>query len=271
MPRLRLSDRRRRVGFTLIELLVVIAIIAILAAMLLPALSKAKLKAQYISCVNNLKEFSRSLVMYAGDNKDCIVPNWAGDSRAWINGAIGTVSSLPGTTNLLALKQGLLYAYNPNPGIYQCPAATVGPPGLLNVRMVRNYSLEGRMGGADASDEAHYGASDTSSVLGPSYPQYKRLSAIQHPGPSSAITFVDESIQTIDDGYFAVNSSTSFWQNSPTARHGRSGVFAFADGHAEGWRWVSLQVDQGLNASLTQYGSTTAGDLQRLQNAVFLP
>ena len=115
------SARRPRRGFTLIELLVVIAIIAILAAMLLPALSKAKLKAQSITCVSNQKQLSLAWIMYAGDNNDAMVPNWLGDPRAWIDGAVGSVHELPGATNLTAIRNGLLYRYSPNDGIYRCP------------------------------------------------------------------------------------------------------------------------------------------------------
>jgi prepilin-type processing-associated H-X9-DG protein len=83
------------------------------------------------------------------------------------------------------------------------------------------------------------------------------------------MTFVDESLETVDDGYFAVNYTAhkTDWQNSPTVRHGRSGVLAFADGHAEGWRWRVLNVEQGIYAPSAGPPNTTA-DLQRLWRAV---
>src|SRR4029077_1130351 len=105
-----------------------------------------------------------------------------------------------------------------------------------------------------------------SGVLGSQYPQYKKQAEVRNPGPSEAITFLDESIETLDDGYFAVNAvNLTTWQNSPTVRHGNAGVFGFADGHAENWKWVALQRDQALDATVTQYGANTTTDLRRIQ------
>ena len=263
------SPLRRRRAFTLIELLVVIAIIAILAAMLLPALSKAKLKAQSITCVSNQKQLSIAWVMYTGDFNDKLVPNWASDARAWIDGSKGSVHDLPGATNVLALRSGLLYPYNPSDGVYQCPTAKGGPPSpayMKSVKLVRHYSLQGRMGGGNGKN----GSPDTSWVLGPKYPQYEKLVEIKNPSPSEAMTFLDESLLCLDDGYFAVNATTpNEWQNSPTARHGKSGVLAFADGHAERWSWRAITVEQDLNWAVKRNGVDTTVDLQRVQRAVY--
>ncbi len=94
---------------------------------------------------------------------------------------------------------------------------------------------------------------------------------MKNPGPSEAITFVDESIQTLDDGYFAVNANDrpTTWQNSPTTRHVKAGLFGFVDGHSEIWHWRALSREQNLDTPASQYNTLT--DLQRLQRAVFRP
>jgi prepilin-type N-terminal cleavage/methylation domain-containing protein len=266
---LRRASTARRRGFTLIELLVVIAIIAILAALLLPALARAKLKGQSIACVNNMHQLALAWTMYADDYNGVMVPNWILDNRAWIDGTKGDVSTLIGATNVAAIISGLLYRYNPNLGVYQCPAAIKGPSAAPNVRVVRNYSLEGRMGGANDSDNAQYSVRSTEYVLGTAYPQYKKMTEILLPPPAEAMTFVDESINTVDDGYFAVNYAyePTDWQNSPTVRHGNSGVFGFADAHAELWRWRILSIEQSVNIPYTGPPNTFM-DIQRVRWAV---
>jgi prepilin-type N-terminal cleavage/methylation domain-containing protein/prepilin-type processing-associated H-X9-DG protein len=260
----------RPAAFTLIELLVVIAIIAILAAMLLPALARAKLKAQAAQCLSNLRQFQYSWAMYSNDFNQKLAPNWLGVTNAWIDG-LETVNDYPGATNTQLLMQGLLWNYNPALGVYKCPAATKGPADLVpNVPVVRNYSMVGRMGGANDAQAARYGVGSTEWVIGNAFPQYQLQTDIQHPEPAEAMVFDDESINTVDDGFFAVNyaDEPTTWQNSPTVRHGNACVFSFADGHSELWRWRTLNVDRGIWAPIVG-PPNTALDIQRVRMAVF--
>lgn len=254
-------------GFTLIELLVVIAIIAILAAMLLPALSKAKEKATGISCLSNLKQLTLAAHLYAGDNGDAIIPNMVNDINAWVG---GLVHELPGATNFTFIMNSKLFPYNKSVGIYRCPADRFSVRGATMPR-VRSYSLSGMMGrnSPDAATSVHPGLSEN-----------LKLSSVKNPGPSQALFFVEEQSDpndttstgtSLEDGYFAQNykgNGPSLWRNSPASRHGSAGQFSFSDGHVERWGWLEAKTRtlRGLDVRGT---TPTDRDLKRIMEAIY--
>lgn len=246
-------------GFTLIELLVVIAVIAILAALLLPVLSKAKLKTQQTRCLNNMKQLQICWQLYADDNQEILVRNIPGDDQSWINGQTGNMSKADDATNTEALSSGLLYSYNKTFSLYKCPSArgstvnTQNPKvkrsGLDGSLLVRTCAITPRFGNTTDHNCLVDSATDSSQWV------ILKMGNIKNPAPANASVFIDESVTTVDDGFFAMgnynpvsapppqdadmdpppkvsNPSPHSYQNSPSIRHGgKSMTLSFADGH----------------------------------------
>jgi prepilin-type N-terminal cleavage/methylation domain-containing protein/prepilin-type processing-associated H-X9-DG protein len=227
---------RPAAGFTLIELLVVIAIIAILAGMLLPALSKAKAKAHGIKCISNGKQLSLAWIMYADDHRDDLVPNGDGTEDGWVGGWISASNPInirdATNVNLLKPPHGKLYPYNNSIDIYKCPAdrflVTIG--GSKHLR-TRSISMNGFMNGSSWHTD----------LVDKKWWTYRKLSQI--PSPSNHFVFIDEREESVDDGYLLVLvDRPPEWGNLPAVYHNGAGGLSFADGHAEVKKWLDADT-----------------------------
>jgi len=226
-------------GFTLIELLVVIAVIAILAAMLLPTLARAKDKSHAIVCLGNLKQLSTCLHLYSVDNADYLVPNNSViNARSGTNldfGASWCIGNALQETVPTNIAKGQLYPYNTSPGIYHCPAdksTIVDSHGnsLPQLRL-RSYNLSQSINGYPEYDV----------ILFPKIPCFKKFSCIRNPGTDKCFTFIDELEASVLDAEFgmptdAYDGSQNWWDR-PSNRHNQGANLSFADGHGEHWHW----------------------------------
>ena len=220
-------------GFTLIEILVVIAIIAILASLLLPVLSLGKAKGKRMACVNNLKQFVFSTQMYSADNDGKLVENVpmtngpaANAPNSWVP---GNMMAAADATNQALIRQGKLFPYASQIGIYHCPADTSQSGGGPRVR---SYSMNSWMGSRTMEREpSGYGYGDGY------YRTFVRESEVAAAGPSRLWTIADEHEATIDDAWFLVTMDDSRpFASFPATRHDHGFALNFADGHVETYK-----------------------------------
>ena len=253
---------RKRGGFTLIELLIVIAIIAILAAMLLPVLRSAQLKAMRVQCMNNMRQLGYAWYMYPDDFHGKLVPNVSTSSGAWTYAPSwdglansmdpsGTPSVITSGPDLVADNQGLLGPYlGKNYKVFKCPGDQVpGPAG----QRARSYSMNSMMNGWSSTPEYLNGntTDNSGNITSGSGPRgnsahwrlYQTASQIMDPKPVNAWVMIDEHGDSINDGFFWVNmTDTTHWYDVPASYHGESTTLTFADGHAEIHVWFDPWV-----------------------------
>ncbi len=243
-----LMNRKR--GFTLIELLVVIAIIALLMAILIPALNGAREQGKRAACLHNLKGLGLAWIMYADDNEGSLVKGTGGD-EAWVKYIGNLPNEEPIEVQLNAIRDGLLFEYAKMTKLYRCP--------VTERNEMRTYSTVHSMNGAKFS-----GSGDV----------YTKLSEIKRPG--ERLVFLDDYGQDWDACWAVWHTRASWWNPIPMRHHGGT-TLAFADGHCDWWGWRDQRtIDYGNEAWAV---SESAGgvdknqpgnvDLMKLQKAAW--
>jgi prepilin-type N-terminal cleavage/methylation domain-containing protein/prepilin-type processing-associated H-X9-DG protein len=254
-PAIRISHPNRGRAFTLIELLVVIAIIAIIAGLILPAMARAKARAQGTFCLNNTKQLSVAWMIYADEHNGELAYNLGQSSRTAL--AVPSLSSLnmgenwvnnvenweldPDNTNAAKMVETGIGPYtSKSVALYHCPSDNALSDLQRNAGWsgrVRSYSMNAMVG--DAGTFSQTGTN----LNNPGYVQFFKTFTI--PRPSDIFVFLDEHPDSIDDGYFLNRDlATPTWNDLPASYHDGAASFSFADGHSEHHRWQDASTKQ---------------------------
>ncbi len=262
MGRAKFSQREPMMrAFTLIELLVVIAIIGILAALLLPALSRAKERGRQTACLNNIRQLQTAWTMHTDDHNNTMPLN-AQEQTSYSANASTTNSWVVGDTTYSAdlsyIEAGTLYHYLPQPAVYHCPTDHSKVQDSSTTR-ARSYSLNYYLnGGIDPQYSGNLPDGTESSVV----TRYSDVSK-----PSQVFAFLDENENTIEDGvYLLFLNPAETWQNAPSDRHDQGMNLSFTDGHCEHWHWRCPKAMSGKRE--TYSSDDDLQDLRRLQAAL---
>jgi len=218
-------------AFTLIEVLAVIGIIAILAALLLPALGKAKARSSQFACLHHLRQLATAWQMYAADNNSRLVENTPATqgTNSWVTGSMKVFIE---ATNTALIQRGKLFPYASHTAIYRCPCDGAQTHGRVHAR---SYAMNSWMGSRymESYNRGGYG-----------YRTFIRDSETAAAGPSALWIMIDQHEDSIDDGWFLVTMDDSRpFADYPTTRHQRGYALNFADGHAESYKMMEM-LDQ---------------------------
>ncbi len=239
-----------RAGFTLIELLVVVAVIAILAALLLPALARAKDQAYRIQCVSNQKQLILTWALYSTDNRDFLVLN-GGDGQPvskqahlWVYGGNhGDPETLTNAQYLLGANYALFAPYLPGAPSYKCPAdRSTWKVGGKQVVELRSYGMNCYMGTPAANVMAPIS-------LDRSYRVYQKVPDVAQDSPANRFVFIDVNPASICTPGFGVDMSLRTFVHYPSSLHRGLGVVAFADSHVESHKWVDPRTRKSTPGS----------------------